>query len=441
MEEESTLTYAQEQLAFLSEQRTGVPQCRCTCLHSGGDNGFFRGWGTVQCSTACVPTSSEWLESKSASKECVSNAAEGHKGGGTKVPVGKRRASAASSVGDKPRNYLLVSRSASSFSSQDLYKVRGAEVCYLQPHEQARYYRQKVTYDAARKGDVVHTHLPARKKREVMPITPQVATKGPGLQITPMYRPSGRSLDPQGTTSADSILFQAEKRTRVAKHCVIDSNGCGGGAKKKQDQDSRVHWTHSIKPHKQNHSVAEGELNKDGSTTKRSVLLQGRIKHQFTQRGLKMLQYRPDLKTYVRGAGWLEGEEEACSMPTLLDTTSGSEAPLSNPLKCFPLGPSVACKDQKQDDGSRKNTNPQKQKKKNSKGKNPSHPVIPALGHTVHGVVYNSQQPANLLQHRYQVSLMGMQHGFRYETLCLQGYGRSSPPLVVGPWITTSPTR
>ena len=437
MEEEAQLTCAtQEQPLSLSER-----QCRCTCLHSGGDSGFFSGWGAVQCFEACVPISSDCLGSKTASKEYLSGTAEGLKAGGAKVPpAGKRRASGARSAEDKPRHHPLMSRSVPSLTSQNLYNVRGAEVCYLQPHEQALYYRQKVTYDAARKADVVHTHLPPKRKREAMPITPQVATKGPGLQITPVHKPYPRSMELQGTANADSTLLQqADKRATAAKNCMVGSKSCGGGTKKKQEQDSRVSWAHSIKVYKNNYST-EGEVSKDGRSTKRPVMLQGRMKHQFKHCRLKMLQYRPDLKAYVRGAGWLEEEEEVCNMPALLDSSGSSESLLSHPLKCFPLGPSAPCKDQKQETGCKKPEHSQNGKKKQSKDKNASRPGIPALGNTVHGVVFNSQQPANLLQHRCQVSFMGMQQGFRYETLCLKGFGRnSSPQMVVGPWITASP--
>lgn len=437
-----TVTCPQEQLVSLSERRIALPLCRCTCFHNGGDSGFFKGWGVVQCSEACVLTSSECTGSKSASRECVVVPAEGQKGGGAKATAGKRRASGARSAGDKPRHHPLVSRSVSSLCSQDLYNVRGAEVCYLQPHEQALYYRQKVTYDAARKHDVGHINQAPWKRRELMPIAPQVATKGPGLQITPVHRPSRRSMDLQGIASADStLLLQAEKGATAGKHSIIGSKSCGGGTKKKQEHDSRVCWAHSMKHrHHHNHPLPEGELSKDGSSTKRAVMVQkGRMKHQFKHCRLKMLQYSPGLKGHVRGAGLFEGEEEVCNMPPLVDTTSDSETLLSNPLKCFPLSPSVVCKNQKQESGSRKHEHPQKEKK-NSKGKNSNRPVIPALGHTVHGVVYNSQQPANLLQHRCQVSFMGMKQGFRYETLCLQGIGRSSSPItVVGPWITAAP--
>lgn len=436
MEEEVTEMDARKQLLSLLERRTVPSQCRCTCLHNGGDSGSFKGWGAIQCSAACGLISRESLGSKSVSKECISGSMERQKSGNTKAAAGKRRGSS----GDKIRVYPLMSRSVPSLSSQDLYNVRGTEVCCLQPHEQALYYRQKVTYDAARKGDVVHTHLPPRKKREAEPIAPQVATKGPGLQITPVHKPSqsDRYMELRGTASADSfLLLQTGSRATAAKQGTSGSNGSRSGAKKKLEQDSRVHWA-SMKLYRHNHSVVDGELSKDERSPKRSVLLQGRMKNQFTHHRLKMLQYQPELKAGRSGAGWLE-REEVCSMPTLHDTTSGSETLLTNPLKCFPLGPSVTCKDQKEESSSKKPAYQQKEKKKNSKGKGPSRPVVPALGHTVHGVVYNSQQPANLLQHRCQVSFMGMRKGFRYETLCMQGYGRSSPPLmVVGPWITTT---
>lgn len=433
MEEEAEMTCAQEQPVFLSER-----QCRCTCLHSGGDSGFFSGWGAVQCSEACALISSDCLGGKTASKECLSGPAEGPKGGGAKVPpAGKQRASGARSAGDKPRHHPLMSRSVPSLTSQDLYNVRGAEVCYLQPHEQALYYRQKVTYDTARKADVVHTHLPPKRKRESMPITPQVATKGPGLQITPVHKPYPQSMELKGTASADSTLLQqADKRAAAAKNCMVASKSCGGGTKKKQEQDSIVHWAHSIKVQKNNYSTEE--VSKDGRSTKRYVMLQSRMKHQFKHCRLKMLQYRPDLKAYVRGAGRLEGEEEVCNIPGLLDSSGGSESLLSHPLKCFPLGPSPPCKDQKQESGCRKPDHSQTGKKKQPKDKHSSRPGIPSLGNTVHGVVFNAQQPANLLQHRCQVSFM--QQGFRYETLCLKGFGRHSPPqMIVGPWITAPP--
>ena len=425
-EEVVTVTDAREQLVSLSERRTALSQCRCTCFHNGGDSGCFKGWGAIQCSTACGLPVRELPGSKSASKECIS----------MKAAAGKRRASS----GDKTRVNHLLSRSVPSLFSQDQYNVSGTEMCSLRPHEQALYYRRKVTYDAARKSEVVHTYQPPRKKREAELIAPQVATKGPGLQITPVHKPSHRSLDPRGVASVESL--QTGSRTTAAKQGTYGSKGSRDGAKKKLEQESRVHWAHSMKHYQHNHSVVDKELNKDGNSTKRPTMLQCRRKNQFTHYRFKMLQYQPDLKTGGRrGAGWLEGEG-VCSMPALHDTTSSSsETLLTTPLKCFPLGPSVTDKDHKAESSSKKPACQQKEKKKNSKGKGPcpSRPVVPPLGHSVHGVVYNSQQPANLLQHRCQVSFMGMQKGFRYETLCLQGYGRNSPPLmVVGPWITAS---
>ena len=361
------------------------PSCHCSCVHLESLSEQLCAWKADNCVTG--------------KENCISSKSSKDLG----VPLTKRAKRRYCSGEKLPKSHLQ-SWSIPSLSSRDPYDYRGSEICALTSQEQGsfyRHFRHRNTEETFKKHDPVQNVIDRRLKKEpkISFVSPQVTTHGQGLRIVPVCEKS-KTYSDQGQ----------RKRQSVPK-----------GPTAKQG------WAYSFKNCKYPSKTATTADYKKHSKDK--------VKQYLVQRGVRMLQYRPEVRG-LRGSSLLYDQEEDISYcsKTSLQSTHG-ESNLSNHLHCFSLEPKV---ERGQTVVNKEEQLKPKLSKKKEKLYVNSRLFMPSLSSNAPGsnVVFNSGHPTNLLQHRYQVPFSGAKCGFRYETLCVEGYERNSQPLmVVGPWI------
>ena len=373
----------------------GTEPCTCCCVHEPKIYEGFSCWKEQKCSDTCY-FKAETGGARSDREETLSKT--------NSVSKTKRKGSGS-----------IYSRSFPSLSSHEAYSVRGSEICKLDPSEQASYYRSHVTQESTNKlRGYVYPHLSRRRPKEQISVSPQIASQGQGLRILPMKSKSHSTIDTKKLTTS---MEQAIKRAAV-KGAQTTMGSIFGS-------EYKGRWAYSFRNYNPN-SLLELNSSREiaGRGKKRPHVVPQRQRHH---RMVPMSDVTNPLE-------YGDSEDDTSSAVCFTETKHD----LTTPLRCFPLGASSSKKSESKRNVVASNQQNRTNDKKNPKGP-PSLRGIPPLPMCSKGVVFKQGQPTHLLQHQYSVRFNGVQNGFRYETLYLNGRGGSDSSLTIaGPWITPS---
>ena len=376
----------QERFKQLVELSRGTEYCGCCCLHDNKIYEDLSPWRGERCSP------------DSDSREEIVGVK------GTREDTASSKTHLNSKT--KRRNSVtLYSKSLPSLSPNEVYDVRGTEICRLDPSEQASYYRVHVTQEASKKLGYIYPRFARRKLKEQASISPQVTSQSHGLRIVPVQSKSYSLTD--------------SKKLRVTMEQSI-RRPPGGRVNSFLELDFKGRWARSLCNYKLN--ALPGPTPSQEVVTVKGNYRQMQQRH----RAVSISAHQSEARNHLVCT---DCEEDSNSTHCLLET----RADLSAPLQCFPLG-SASHKKQE----SRKSSSTTRHKSlRNSKGPSSSWKAVPPLVSTS-SVVLKPGQPTSLLQHHYSVRFgQGLQGGFRYETLSLRGRGGSdSTVTVTGPWIS-----